>query len=104
MMKHVFSSSLADGRGQACLDAGAALSCRMRPDPRFRRGERRILAQAMPKEDSHGGNSRSLENPDALRVGELLVIEFSGVERSSPRHEERIKTGWTHHPAEYRRG
>jgi polysaccharide export outer membrane protein len=32
------------------------------------------------------------ESVDALRVGELIVIEFSGPELPPPRHEERIKT------------
>jgi protein involved in polysaccharide export with SLBB domain len=31
------------------------------------------------------------EGVDALRVGELILIEFSGVEVPPPRHEERIK-------------
>jgi polysaccharide biosynthesis/export protein VpsN len=34
---------------------------------------------------------RPMEGPDALRVGELIVIEFSGVTDPPPRHEERIK-------------
>lgn len=37
-------------------------------------------------------NDRPWENPDALRVGELLVVEFSGVSDPPLRHEERIKT------------
>ena len=43
---------------------------------------------------SHGDRAgdRPFENPDALRVGELLLIEFSGVNDSPARHEERIKT------------
>src|SRR4051812_18017308 len=32
------------------------------------------------------------ETPDTLRVGELILIEFSGVEVPPARHEERIKT------------
>ncbi|MFO1500362.1 MAG: polysaccharide biosynthesis/export family protein [Verrucomicrobiota bacterium] len=34
---------------------------------------------------------RPLESVDALRVGEMLVIEFSGVGEPPARHEERIK-------------
>ncbi len=43
-------------------------------------------------EGNRGGSDRPWENPDALRFGELLVIEFSGVSDPPPRHEERIKT------------
>lgn len=43
-------------------------------------------------EGNRGGTERPWENPDALRFGELLVIEFSGVSDPPPRHEERIKT------------
>ena len=37
-------------------------------------------------------DDRPWEDPDALRVGELLVVEFSGVNDPPPRHEERIMT------------
>jgi polysaccharide export outer membrane protein len=50
------------------------------------------LAQATPVGGKEGGSSSSLESPDALRVGESLLIEFSGVGDPPPRHEERIKT------------
>jgi len=50
------------------------------------------LAQATPVGSNDGGSSGSLESADALRVGELLLVEFSGVGDPPPRHEERIKT------------
>lgn len=48
---------------------------------------------SVPAADGHrSASERPWENPDALRVGELIVIEFSGVSDPPPRHEERIKT------------
>jgi polysaccharide export outer membrane protein len=41
-----------------------------------------------------GGGQKTpqiLDDPDALRVGELLVVEFTGVQDPPVRHEERIK-------------
>jgi polysaccharide biosynthesis/export protein len=45
----------------------------------------------LPSTPSRSKPSNVMENPDALRVGEMLVIEFSGVTDPPPRHEERIK-------------
>jgi polysaccharide export outer membrane protein len=39
-----------------------------------------------------GQGTAAFESADALRVGELILIEFSGVSDPPRRHEERIKT------------
>ena len=46
--------------------------------------------------------TRPWENPDALRVGELLVIEFSGRERSAAPARGADQDGRPNHPAEHR--
>ena len=51
------------------------------------------LNQAAPVGGGVGSFENSLnQSPDSLRVGEMILVEFSGVSDPPPRHEERIKT------------
>jgi polysaccharide export outer membrane protein len=50
------------------------------------------LGEATPVSANQSARMGPVESVDALRVGELILIEFSGVGDPPPRHEERIKT------------